>query len=155
MAAQFSYIITKVNVQVPAEYPHFVKNGVTTIAINCYDPWVETFITEFDDGTLRAEYDPDNIFKISDDFLPGQIYDLIKTLNLEYAEFGIVQDAIDANFAAFRSGKLIPGTEWLDSEPVRHPFHHLLEALEIDRRFIAEFHNYYRAEIEYKRSLNL
>ena len=155
MAAEFSYIVTKMDVDVPMEYPHFTKKGVTTIAINSYDPWIEVFIKEFDDGTLKAEYDPENILKVDGEFLPGEIYDLIRKLNIEYKEFGIVQNTFGGgNFAAFRAGKLIPGTQWLDSEQIRYDFSKFLQALDIKNNLISEFHTYWNAEIVYKRNLN-
>ncbi|MEO3403775.1 hypothetical protein AAFN85_07715 [Mucilaginibacter sp. CAU 1740] len=156
MAAEISYIVTKQIVDVPLEFPHFLKDGLTTIVINSYSPWVEHFIVDFDNGTLRAEYDPDNIFKVDEDFLPGQIYDLIRKLNLEYEEFGIVQDTLGGGcHAAFRSGKRIPGSYYVEGEALAYPFRDLLSVLEIDESSISKFHSCYAAERQYRAKLNL
>jgi len=121
MGASYSCIVTKELTDIPVKIPHFYKNNVLTIPVDCKSRAVESFLKLFDQGKLTDEgNEPVNFEHIEFDHDtkdPASILSVLEKTNLTYKRFLVLYYSEwadipdDIFYAAFEKGAIVDGTK--------------------------------------------
>ena len=113
MGAEYTCIVTKENITIPVKIPHFIKNKVLTIPIDCGGEAAKNFTEHFKNGKLET---PEELEK--DENHPQIILDLLVNIGLSNKKYLIHYEAdwagmpCDGYLAAFDNGNVITDTVW-------------------------------------------
>jgi hypothetical protein len=113
MGAEYTCIITKEKIKVPVQIPHFVKNEVITIPVNCGGEGSKMFTEHFNNGKLENTENCE-----ADENHPQIILMLLESIGLTNKKYLIHFEADWADIpcegysAAFDNGNVIKETIW-------------------------------------------
>jgi hypothetical protein len=113
MGAEYTCIVTKENITVRVKTPHFLKNEVLTIPIDCDGEAAKNFTEHFKNGKLEnlEEFEKDKNH-------PQVILDLLENIGLINKKYLIHYEADWAGMpcegyrAAFDNGNVVKDTIW-------------------------------------------
>lgn len=121
MGASYSCIVTKELTDIPVKIPHFYKNNVLTIPVDCNSRAVESFLKLFDQGKLadaeKELMDFENSEFDGDTKDPESILYVLEKTNLTYKRFILLYYSEwadmpdDILYAAFEKGHIVDGTK--------------------------------------------